>query len=313
MNLYLAAVYTNSYRSGGGTLRRYMKLNDREKECVNAIPHLLESYHYIDSQRYVDAIRADGARVFLDSGAFSAYTLGATIDLKGYCDYIKRNLDIIRVDDGVVMASVLDGIGDPLQTYRNQLHMESLGVRPLPCFHAGEDERYLEHYIQNYDYITLGGMVGAGTDQLIKWLDRMWGEHLLDGSGKPRLKVHGFGVTSIPIMERYPWYSVDSSSWIQAAAFGSVFTAEHGAIAVSSQSPSRHDWGQHVSTLTDIEREYVLGILEKDGFDYTRLSTVYESRAAYNCLGYMKLNGFINDHIDRSAGVLDCHAIQHLF
>ena len=65
------------------------------------------------------------------------------------------------------MASVLDGIGDPLQTYRNQLEMEARGIRPLPCFHAGEDEKYLEYYIQNYEYITLGGMVGSSAMQLI--------------------------------------------------------------------------------------------------------------------------------------------------
>ncbi|MCL5459902.1 hypothetical protein M3M33_14795, partial [Loigolactobacillus coryniformis] len=69
-------------------------------------------------------MRRDGAKVFLDSGAFSAYTLGVTLSIDEYCDYIKRNLDIIRVEDGVVMASVLDGIGDALLTYQNQLAME---------------------------------------------------------------------------------------------------------------------------------------------------------------------------------------------
>lgn len=313
MNLYLAAMYTNGYRAGGTSRGRYAKLNEAERRCVDAVPHLLESYHYIERQRFVDAIRMDGLKVFLDSGAFSAYTLGATIDLKGYCEYIKRNMDIIRVEDGTLMASVLDGIGDPLATYRNQLAMEELGVRPLPCFHAGEDERYLDWYVENYDYITLGGMVGSSTQQLIKWLDRIWNDHLLDGSGRPKLKVHGFGVTAVPVMERYPWYSVDSSSWIQSAAFGSIFTAEYGPISVSSQSPSRHDAGQHYTTFTPIEQEHLRQMIERDGFNYDRLSTVYESRAAYSCLGYTRLNVILNEHFRRAAGVLDCHALQHLF
>lgn len=307
MNIFMAAVYTNSYMRGQN---RYLKLNDREKEIVHNIPHILESYHYIGSQRYLDQMRADNAQVFLDSGAFSAYTLGVEIDLPTYCDYIKRNMDLWRVEDGVVMASVLDGIGDPLKTYQNQMHMEQLGAKPLPCFHAGEDERYLEYYVKNYEYITLGGMVGSSTKQLCIWLDRMWERYLTDGSGRPRLKVHGFGITAVPIVERYPWYSVDSSSWIQSAAFGSIIDPIHGPISVSEKSPSRHDAGQHVTTLTQVEQDYVLQMLEKNGFTYERLSTVYESRAAYNLWAFGVINQMINA---RDNYEVFQHRVQELF
>ena len=157
MNLFLAAVYTNAYKPGQN---RYLKLNEHEQAIVQDLPHILESYHYINSQRIVDQMREDGAKVFLDSGAFSAHTLGVAISVEDYWEYIKRNLDILRVEDGVVMASVLDGIGDPLQTWRNQLEMEMRGATPLPCFHFGEDPRYLDWYVERYDYITIGGMVG---------------------------------------------------------------------------------------------------------------------------------------------------------
>lgn len=307
MNIFMAAVYTNSYMRGQN---RYLKLNDREKEIVHNIPHILESYHYIGSQRYLDQMRADNAQVFLDSGAFSAYTLGVEIDLPTYCNYIKANMDLWRVEDGVVMASVLDGIGDPLKTYQNQLAMEQLGAKPLPCFHAGEDERYLEYYVQNYEYITLGGMVGSSTKQLCIWLDRMWERYLTDGSGRPRLKVHGFGITAIPIMERYPWYSVDSSSWIQSAAFGSIITPEWGPLSVSEKSPSRHDAGQHATTLTAIEQDYVLQMLEKQGFTYERLSSVYESRAAYNLWAFGVINAMMNAQNNYEQFT---HRVQELF
>lgn len=307
MNIFMAAVYTNSYMRGQN---RYLKLNDREKEIVHGIPHILESYHYIGSHRYLDQMRADDAKVFLDSGAFSAYTLGVSIDLPTYCEYIKRNMDLWRVEDGVVMASVLDGIGDPLKTYQNQLAMEQLGAKPLPCFHAGEDERYLEHYVKNYEYITLGGMVGSSTKQLCIWLDRMWERYLTDGSGRPRLKVHGFGITAIPIMERYPWHSVDSSSWIQSAAFGSIITPDWGPLSVSEKSPARHDAGQHATTLTSIEQDYVLQMLEKQGFTYERLSSVYESRAAYNLWAFGVINEMMNAQNNYEQFT---HRVQELF
>lgn len=291
MNLFLAAVYTNGYKKGQN---RYAKLTEREREIVDVLPNILESYHYIGSQRYVDQMREDGAKVFLDSGAFSAHTLGVAIDLPTYCDYIKRNSDLWRLEDGTAMFSVLDGIGDPLQTYRNQLHMEALGARPLPCFHFGEDERYLEWYVQNYDYITIGGMVGRSTEVLFKWLDRIWNKYLVDGSGKPKVKTHAFGITSVSIMERYPWHSVDSSSWIQSAAFGGIVTPKWGNLSVSEKSPSRHDAGRHISTLNPVEQDQVLRMLEEQGFTYERLSTVYESRAAYNLWSYGVVNAMMN-------------------
>lgn len=295
MNIYMAAVYTNSYMRG---MKLYGDLLENEKAITDGLPNILESYHYVGKQRYVDAMRANAARVFLDSGAFSAYTLGVDLSVAEYCDYIQRNSDIIRREGNILMASVLDGIGDPLQTYRNQTEMELRGVRPLPCFHAGEDERYLEHYVRNYEYITLGGMVGSSTKQLRIWLDRMWDKYLTDGSGRPRLKVHGFGITSIPLMEEYPWESCDSSSWLQSAAFGSIVTTQYGPLSVSEKSPSRHDWGQHISTLTQVEQDRVLQMLEEQGFTYERLSTVYQSRVAYNLWSFGVIQTMINAQHD---------------
>lgn len=287
----MAAVYSNRFLEGTTFWER---LNEREQHICTNLPHILESYHYIHQQIYVDAIRKAEERVFLDSGAFSAHTLGVQIKVEDYCDYIHRNRDIIRVEDGNLMASVLDGIGDPLQTYRNQLQMEALGVRPLPCFHFGEDERYLEWYVQNYDYITIGGMVGKSVPQLMTWLDRVWNKHMVDGSGNPRLKVHAFGITSIPIMEAYPWYSCDSSSWIQMSSFGTILLPDHGAVKVSDKSPSRHDAWQHVSTMPPAHQEYIHGLMQERGFDYDRLSTEYLSRRAWNLMVFGEVNASIN-------------------
>ncbi len=310
MNLFLAAVFTNRYCRGQ---KQYAHFNDRERYVVDNIPHILESYHYVGKQRFVDEMREAGAKVFLDSGAFSAHTLGVKMDIDAYCDYIKRNRDILRVEDGAVMASVLDGIGDPLKTWQNQLYMEQKGAKPLPCFHFGEDERYLEWYIARYPYITIGGMVRTSADDVMQWLDRIWNKYLLDGSGRPRLKVHAFGVTTISLMERYPWHSVDSSSWIQFASFGSIYTAEHGPIFVSSRSNSRQEAGKHLTTLAPIQRQQVEYEIRNEGFEHERLAEIYQSRAAFNMLGYIKLNEKLNAHFNACNGVLDCHAVQQLF
>lgn len=306
MYLYKAAVYSNSYMPG---MNRYLKLNDHEKSIVHDLENILESYHYVGKQSFVDHMRNNNAKIFLDSGAFSAWTLGTKIDIHAYCDYIIRNRDILRVEDDAVMASVLDGIGDPQQTYEHQMFMEHLGAKPLPCFHFGEDERYLEFYVKNYSYITLGGMVGKPVPALEKWLDRIWSKYLVDGSGRARIKVHAFGITSFTIMKAYPWFSVDSSSWIQGAAFGSVMTPEFGPVKVSSKSPSAKVAGQHVESVTELEREVLVNLLAKHGFEYERLSEVYESRAAFNLWAYGQLNKMV---LDQNSPTLQ-RQVQELF
>lgn len=287
MKLYLAGIYTSNFHKES---QLYARLTEREKAARDGVRYYLESYHYIHKQAYVDKIRADGVKVFLDSGAFSAFTKGVEVDMREYCDYIKRNLDIIETVDGALCASVLDGIGDPLQTWQNQMAMEQMGVRPLPCFHYGEDERYLEWYVQNYDYITLGGMVPISTPQLFHWLDRIWEKYLIDGSGRPRIKVHGFGLTAQALMERYPWYSVDSSSWVQIAANGNILVPGLGALSVSENSPAAKQYNRHVDTLPELQREGLIQRVAEQGFEMERLQTEYVSRWTYNCWAFTHIN-----------------------
>lgn len=287
MKLYLAGIYTSNFHKES---QLYARLTEREKAARDGVRYYLESYHYIYKQAYVDKIRADGVKVFLDSGAFSAFTKGIEVDIRGYCDYIKRNLDIIENVDGALCASVLDGIGDPLKTWQNQMAMEQMGVRPLPCFHYGEDERYLEWYIANYDYITLGGMVPISTPQLFHWLDRIWDKYLTDGSGRPRLKVHGFGLTTQALMERYPWFSVDSSSWVQIAANGNILVPGLGTVPVSPNSPSAKQYNRHLNTIPDLQREGLVKRIAEQGFDIERLQVEYVSRWAYNCWAFTYIN-----------------------
>jgi hypothetical protein len=294
LKLYLAGLYSSRFSKKG---QLYSQLTPREKAARDDVRNVLESYHYIGTQRMVETLREDGVKVFLDSGAFSAFTKGVEVDLPGYCEYVRKNQDVVETDDGVLLASVLDGIGDPLKTWQNQDAMERLGVRPLPCFHYGEDERYLEWYISHYPYVTLGGMVPISTPQLILWLDRIWERYLVDGSGRPRLKIHGFGLTTIDLMRRYPWYSIDSSTWVQLAAFGGIIVPGFGEqlkLYISSTSPSRKKDNQHLDSIPSYQREQILKGLASLGFDIERLQTYYLARWAYNCWGFTELNNRLN-------------------
>lgn len=303
MNIYMAGLYTSNFDLHG---KIYSRLTDEEKKHRQEVKYILESYHYIHRQSFVDKIRRDGETVFLDSGAFSAFTKGVKVDIKAYCRYIQQNADIIKTIDGNVCASVLDAIGDAQGTYENQMAMEKLGVRPLPCFHYNEDTAYLDWYVANYDHITLGGMVPISTPQLLHWLDRIWENHLIDGAGRPKIKVHAFGVTTPVLMRRYPWYSVDSSSWVQMAATGNIFINDR-ALSISDRSPSRKMANQHFDNMVEAHQEAISTIVEQRGFTIDRLKTEYIARWVYNLMAFTEMNNtyegewfdqtFINEQI----------------
>lgn len=280
MRLFNAGIYTSNFDKLGTV---YSRLTDSERAMRDSCANFLESYHYVSSQRYVDKMRRDGVKVFLDSGAFSAFSKGVSVDLNKYCDYIHANQDIIE------FPSVLDAIGDPDGTWRNQDAMERQGVRPLPCFHYGEPEVVLEYYVKNYEYITIGGMVPISTPQLLIWLDRIWTDYLTLPDGTPKVKVHGFGLTSLPLMFRYPWYSVDSSTWVQWAANGMILVpGRAGQVDVSNKSSRRKQRGQHMDSVAPIETEAIENEIRSFGGDPDRLRDLYYSRWAWNCWAFPK-------------------------
>lgn len=287
MKLYLAGLFASNFDLAG---RVYSKLDDREKEMRRGVEWYLESYHYISRAAVVERIRREGRKVFLDSGAFSAFTMGIEVDLPRYCDYIRSNLDIIEHVDGQPLASVLDAIGSAEGTWKNQFAMEQLGVRPLPCYHYGEPEEVLEYYAANYSYITIGGMVPISTQQLKLWLDRIWPRYLCNADGTAKLKVHGFGLTSLPLMMRYPWFSVDSSTWVQWSANGMILIPHSGRqINVSDKSSSRKMAGQHIDSVTPIEAAAIEHELKtSDLICPVRLREFYFARWAYNAYAFPK-------------------------
>ena len=239
--------------------------------------------------------------IFLDSGAFSAFTKKIVIDIDEYITFIKKYEEYLEV------YAVLDDITDPDITYKNQKYMESKGVNPLPCYHYGEDIKYLKRYLdEDYEYIALGGMVPISTGDLKKWLDSLFNNHLTDSKGVAKVKIHGFGLTSIGLMVRYPWHSVDSTSWVMTGRFGAVYvpvfrngnydydTIPHK-VTVSDKSPKRKDKGQHYSTYNSIIQKQIDSYFKLKGYKYQELSEDYKKRDELNIIYFLDLEKNLPD------------------
>jgi hypothetical protein len=149
------------------------------------------------------------------------------VNTEGYKTYRTNYIKFLHENKSKIdVYSNLDVINNPRLTYENQQIMESEGLSPIPVFHLGCDEKWLRRYVDKYEYIALGGLVPNPTKVLLPWLDRLFKDNLIDDQGFPRVKVHGFACTSVPLMTRYPWFSVDSATCRKLAMYGGIFMPE---------------------------------------------------------------------------------------
>lgn len=248
-------------------------------------------------------------RFFLDSGAYSAWSRGTHIDIDEYIAFIKANIELIEV------CACLDAIpGAPGRSatteernaaaelsWSNFLYMKQEGVDSLPVFHYGEDFKYLERMLDyGLDYIGIGGLVGIAGPMRRAWLDRLF-IRITDDAGLPIIKTHGFGMTSVPLIFRYPWYSVDSTTWIKITANGAVylpamvdgefvFDQVPSAITVSTDNPKQGAGGKASNTMSSSMRAILDRWLTICGKTHDEVAADYYHRAVCNVMYFKKVS-----------------------
>lgn len=183
---------------------------------VLPVMNMLWSYVYARKTTHLDTFLGGLApqrmRVFADSGAHSARTLGLHLDIDDYGQWLTK------WHEWFTIYCNLDVIGGPEGTWRNQMHLEQrFNLHPMPVFHTGEDFDVLERYIDaGYTYIALGKLLGNSVKALQPWLAKAF--RVADG----RAVFHGFGMTVWRLLLEFPFYSVDSSSWGAGVRYGNM-------------------------------------------------------------------------------------------
>jgi len=171
----------------------------------------LESYAYSKKvNNHMPYIK----NIFFDSGAFSAFSRGLKISLQEYIDFIHKNKDKITV------YASLDVIGNEYESWKNYKEMRKQGLNPLPAFHKGEHLKWIEKYLKYTDYIGLGGIAKSPRKKKKLFLDKVFTQY----PNVSKVKFHGYGITDKTLMQRYPWYTVDSTSATLSSGMGSIIT-----------------------------------------------------------------------------------------
>lgn len=212
-------------------------------------PNMLVSFTYAES---FDALTYVPEQLVLDSGAFSAWSRGADVDLHAYRDWALRvrervphalvvNLDVIP---GAVGRS--SSAAERSEAMRASLsHADELRAAGLPVmevFHQDEPAAFLRQLVarrQPGEVLGISPRNDMPTKARRAWLLRVLG--LLSADGPNAVPpCHGLAVTSRQTMLDFPWYSIDSSTWAMVHRWGEMEHPTRGGRVSISEAFSGH-------------------------------------------------------------------------
>ena len=210
------------------------------------------------------------SKLFIDSGAFTAHTKGKEVDVDEYIAYINT------IDDQVTTFAQVDHIPGvwgqpktpeqlaeaPILSWQNYLYMVNKVNSPKklqPIFHQGEDFKYLKQMLeykydencldksaigQPIDYIGISCNKELSTNEWVEWFTKCF--KIIHESSNPNVKTHAFGMTSLKVLEQFPFTSADSTSWVRSAGFGNILVG-YTSIYTSTRNPGDPGYIKNVS------------------------------------------------------------------
>ena len=160
--------------------------------------------------------------ILMDSGGYTARMKGIEVDVESYAHFLNLN--------DIKLAFNLDVLDEKTSDYNQKFLEEETNAYIVPVYHYSDynskkHRHLIDKMIEKYPYISLGGIAGEHLgskkevfyDYAFKKIAREW----------DKCKVHGLGITSKRVLMRYPFYSVDSISWLSFQKHGQSRTIKN--------------------------------------------------------------------------------------
>ena len=148
--------------------------------------------------------------ILLDSGAFTAKTLGLEIKLSDYCTFLDE------YGSRLFRYLALDVVGDPAATDVNLKEMIRAGYKPVPVHVLGDDQKRMDELFELSDYVALAGLLRPGRGHShVSYVN----QKMLWAAGRP---VHWLGFVREELFGSLMPASCDSSSWMSALRYGNL-------------------------------------------------------------------------------------------
>jgi hypothetical protein len=148
----------------------------------------------------------------LDSGAFSVASGRSKITVTEYLKYLT-----LFGDQFDQYFNLDDRFDDPDHNQHNQQYLEEhlpqSPNKPIPVVHDTENPFHEFSYYKNldHDYIAIGSTTDIPDDTMARIKETY-----------PDVKIHLFGKIALKELETRHYYSADSTTWADAAAFGEI-------------------------------------------------------------------------------------------
>lgn len=231
-----------------------------------------------------------GLKTFVDSGAFTAMNKGIQLDIDEYIDFLNQYEEhfLLYCQFDTIPVGDITGEESAKATKENYWYMRSKLKNPdklLYCFHCGEDFKYLEDILNDpiqIPYIAFGGLAKKGKKTREEFLNKAF--EVIKNSKNPNVKVHAFGVTDFDILERYPFTSADSTSWLWGGVFGRIIS-KYGKFLISDRKP---DDKKHIENQSEELQALIKEEIKSVGLDYEKMKTIQDERNQFNILSFIK-------------------------
>ena len=174
--------------------------------------YLLESFEYLNDKKMLNY---KNHNFLLDSGAFTFMN-----KTKSRCDwdlYITNYGNFINKHNiNLFFELDIDVVVGLKETERLRNKLETITKKQcIPVWHKSRGLAYWIKMCEDYSYVAIGGIV----TKEIKKSEYSFFSPLLKIARERNCKVHGLGYTNIKGLKKYPFYSVDSTSWISGQKF----------------------------------------------------------------------------------------------
>lgn len=245
----------------------------------------------LNERKVINWWKQDGLsdNLFIDSGAFSVAHSNATVEIDDYISYIADNSTVPNwAELDVIPYPTLD-----IQTaryscdesYNNYIYMRERidFTNILPIYHFGEPKDGLKRILNTEvcgelpKYIGVGGRHGVSTELQARYFSDIF--FIIQNSDNPNVRVHAFGVTVPALLNNFPFYSADSTTWLQVAINGGVLLKDLSTCLISDSTISDP---KHLRQLDKELSSYVLDEIDYFGYNVDDLGSDYKLRLRYN-------------------------------
>ena len=156
------------------------------------------------------------------------------------------------------------------------LDLYGLRIQPVPVYHGDRDISWLQRYIDDGHKL-----IGISTCNRTKGgkAKLYYYDSCFNLAAKHSIALHGFAQTGVEMFQ-YPWYSVDSSSWLKAAGYGRIVYALDGSRSGSFRLRTLHvsaihqNVGNTLNAMPDGIKRQMRDRAEAMGFDLDDLRSV---------------------------------------